>query len=544
MGDNLNVDVEAIKTLLKEHDLSDMINQFDGVEGHVADQAKIEADLMFDDMFRTLDKESAFIDKQVSRVFVQLFDAFFVGLRTVLAPLWVQLGTLDAGRQIATQTAFRELRPTPNDIGTTLNFMFKTPDEQAEGIENLRVQGYSEDRIKQILIAGQKELNDLEVAELWRRGEIDDNQNKELLKKLGFIDKSIELKSKHYNTLLDLNSVRNLYLRDEIDEQETLSKINSLGYNKVDSENVLKLFFFIPPVQDLIRMSVREVFSPDIAARFGQFDDFPKEFESQAKKQGISPEWARNYWAAHWELPSISMGFEMLHRRVIAQDDLNLLLRAHDVMPFWRDKLTEISYKPITRVDVRRMYRIGVLDREAVYDAYLNIGYDSNNAELMTQFTEIDSLASERDLSKTEILSSFELQTISIDEAFDMLSSLGYDSNETQLLINQRKYKRENRLRTKHINASKKLFKAGIKSESDTVNGLASLGVRPDETKAYLEEWKADIVEDVKTLTLDDLKGLVKLKIIDQKTFTVRTRHMNYNDEDIAYLFQLALKGK
>ncbi|GAH79863.1 unnamed protein product, partial [marine sediment metagenome] len=74
-----------------------------------------------------------------------------------------------------------------------------------------------------------------------------------------------------------------------------------------------------------------------------------------AGKKGLSKEWSERYWAAHWNLPSPQQGFEMLHRGVINVSELNMLLRALDVMPFWRDKLTAIAFRRLTRVDIRRM---------------------------------------------------------------------------------------------------------------------------------------------------------------------------------------------
>ncbi|GAI59226.1 unnamed protein product, partial [marine sediment metagenome] len=40
-----------------------------------------------------------------------------------------------------------------------------------------------------------------------------------------------------------------------------------------------ELAYQIPPVADIITMAVREAFTPDIAARFGQYQDFPSELE-------------------------------------------------------------------------------------------------------------------------------------------------------------------------------------------------------------------------------------------------------------------------
>jgi hypothetical protein len=134
-------------------------------------------------------------------------------------------------------------------------------------------------------------------------------------------------------------------------------------------------------------MAVREAFTPAIAARFGQYEDLPPDFVEWVGKKGLSKEWASRYWAAHWSLPSPQQGFEMLHRGVIGIDDVNMLMRALDIMPFWRDKLIQIAYRPLSRVDVRRMFALGVLNVSGVRRAYTDIGYNDYNADLMTQFT-------------------------------------------------------------------------------------------------------------------------------------------------------------
>jgi hypothetical protein len=72
---------------------------------------------------------------------------------------------------------------------------------------------------------------------------------------------------------------------------------------------------------------------------------------------------------------------------VIEEKDLALLLRASDVMPFWRDKLIDISFSPLTRIDIRRMHKVGVLSEAEVNKAYHDIGYSDENADRLTAFT-------------------------------------------------------------------------------------------------------------------------------------------------------------
>ena len=164
-------------------------------------------------------------------------------------------------------------------------------------------------------------------------------------------------------------------------------ELRKIGIHPAYYQLYKELAYPIPPVADIITMAVREAFTPDIAARFGQYEGLPADYVTWVGKKGISKEWAERYWAAHWSLPSPQQGFEMLHRGVISREDLMLLLRALDIMPFWRDKLINISYNPLTRVDVRRMFNLGVITTDEVNQAYQDIGYNKENAERLTKFT-------------------------------------------------------------------------------------------------------------------------------------------------------------
>ncbi|GAI43190.1 unnamed protein product, partial [marine sediment metagenome] len=65
-------------------------------------------------------------------------------------------------------------------------------------------------------------------------------------------------------------------------------------------------------------MAVREAFHPELIAKYHYMDNFPPEFAEYMAKQGFSVEWAQRWWVAHWRLPSISAGFDMLHRGQIS----------------------------------------------------------------------------------------------------------------------------------------------------------------------------------------------------------------------------------
>ncbi len=63
------------------------------------------------------------------------------------------------------------------------------------------------------------------------------------------------------------------------------------------------LAYPIPPVADIITMAVREAFYPDYIEEYGLMQELPGEFLEYTQKQGLSEEWAKRFWASHWELP-------------------------------------------------------------------------------------------------------------------------------------------------------------------------------------------------------------------------------------------------
>src|SRR6267143_98587 len=126
--------------------------------------------------------------------------------------------------------------------------------------------------------------------------------------------------------------------------------------------------------------------------------------------QGISRTWAERYWGAHWIVPGNEEAFAMFQRtldepldenadeirlsdgstvhNIIGGSTLRLLLREKDIAPFYRDKLTQLAYHPLTRIDIRRLAALGLLDHAGVERGYLDLGYSQKNALRLADFTD------------------------------------------------------------------------------------------------------------------------------------------------------------
>lgn len=226
-----------------------------------------------------------------------------------------------------------------------------------------------------------------DLATAARRQRITPEVAKQSLRRQGYSESDADIILDITQTVPAAGDMLASWQRGELQDAELTRGFAQLGIVEPYATMLKKLSFVLPPVQDIITMAVREVFTPEVAERFGQFEGLPARFVSEAKKQGLSEDWAKNYWAAHWSLPSIEQGFEMVHRAAIPPEDLDLLLRALDVMPHWREPLKKIAFQPFTRVDIRRMNAVGILRDEDLVKAHLDLGYDPEKAQQLAEFT-------------------------------------------------------------------------------------------------------------------------------------------------------------
>lgn len=180
------------------------------------------------------------------------------------------------------------------------------------------------------------------------------------------------------------------WLLGTLPDGELESELRAAGVDAGDIERYRSAATPPPPIGDLISFAVREVFNPVLREQLDLDSEYPDRLTELGRKRGLSEEWARDYWAAHWELPGIGQGMEMFHRRELDAEGLDGLLRARDVAPVWRDKLTAIAYHPLSRVDLRRMYAMGEMTEAELTDGYLDLGYSPVNAGRLSRFAVIE----------------------------------------------------------------------------------------------------------------------------------------------------------
>lgn len=359
----------------------------------------------------------------------------------------------------------------------------------------------------------------------------------ELLRDISIADINPKYAQTYMDAVLTKPSVSDItayQLRHDPDLSGLPAELRKIGVHPDYVAQLKELAYIIPPVGDIITMAVREAFTPEIAARFGQYEDFPKPFAEWAAKKGLSNEWAERYWASHWTLPSATQGFEMLHRGAIRVDELNMLLRALDIMPFWRDKLTRIAYRRLSRVDIRRMYRLGVLSEEDVYAAYLELGYNERDAKRMTDFTVKQTLETLSKFTSRDVVSAYVKRMIDATEARSLLGLLGVKSRDMSFILSTADYKRSWELTENRISGIRNLYKRRVYDLNKTESELLKLDLPAEQVAVLMEQWYYEIKEEVpRHWTTAQVLGFAKEGLITRGRAEEELYAIGYDKEHV-----------
>jgi len=408
-------------------------------------------------------------------------------------------------------------------------------------------------------------LGSSELRELINRGITTQGYASTQLEYAGFTHEQIDQLLALRQQLLNVGETVALWRRDKLDDDEFNTRLEALGFLGENQEHIRTLAYAVPGIQDVILFGVREVFDLDFAIEFGQLEGasdsqialvrdklggFGSGIEGSiaamvhfAKQSGLSEEWALAYWASHWRLPSITSLFAMVHR--LAPDivdakaddfkamgidpeglkftipELQRQLRAQDFTPAFRERLTALSFRPLTRVDIRRMNKVGLLDIEQVTRRYRELGFSPDDAALMAAFTlefnrepEEEDDKETKELTRTQVLNFMENGHLNEVEAQELLEDIGYIPSVAEVFIALKQLDILASVQRQKIKAIRERFNAGLIPFNEAVTSLDMLNLPALQRDAILADMEAEIAGRVRMPTPAQLKELAENNVI------------------------------
>lgn len=337
--------------------------------------------------------------------------------------------------------------------------------------------------------------------------------------------------------------------RNIFDDNYYRAQIRSAGMiRQDDADNVLQLLKQIPPVSDLVRFMVRDTADKGLVEKFGMDDQFDKKFQDDivtwSESQGVDPKYMQYAWRAHWSIPAPGQLFEMYHRlrnlpegdpRHVSNKTIREALVQQDILPFWIDKYLAISFRPLSRIDARRAFQIGSIDKQQLKHAWQEQGYDDNNADILTEFTDRNRLLT---LLRSPWINQYSKGEITKDEMLSELTAEGMrdvDRND----VDRRASTKLTAIRRKRcLSAYRKRFLSGEFNNAGILAKTSSLGLTAEQSQEIIDGWQCEKNALGKHFSAATLCQLLEDSLIDATDFIARAERLGWNHDDAVILYR------
>ena len=269
--------------------------------------------------------------------------------------------------------------------------------------------------------------------------------------------------------------------------------------------DIMELRYQLLGASDYIRFAVKDVYDAAARQKLTLDQDFPPGLAPKLVALGYSDQDAKDAWAAHWELPSPTQVYEMLHRGKLPPGvTVEDYLKSADYAPIWRQSLVDISYNPITRTDAKRMYKLRG-DFDALVANFRNNGYNEQDSKDLAEFTKEDvslETRQEKELLvgpvKNKALAMYQSRRISAAELRSTLLQLKYPEEIVSRFIADIDFVRESDRRDDVAAAVKGSYIKALRSKDDTVAILKKTGYTDEGIAEVMESW--DILREATEL--------------------------------------------
>jgi hypothetical protein len=286
-------------------------------------------------------------------------------------------------------------------------------------------------------------------------------------------------------------------------------------------------------------------------SRLGLDAGFPSIAEEKFKASGVSPELARDFWAAHWQLPSPALAFEMFAREEIDESQLRDIFVANDFLPGLIDNIIAVAYNPLTRVDVRRMHALGIIDDAELERRYRMLGFSPDDASLMAQFTiafneegDPNTAAETRELTRTQIVDFFEDGLFTRADAIASLVDIGYTEDNADSIIELAEIKVLRAQQKARVQVVKQRFENHAIDYNTALGQLDEIGLTSTERDLVAVQMEAQELANIKIPTRTELDKFFKEGLIDESIYLDQMAALGFATEWAEKFLALVQKGK
>jgi len=404
-------------------------------------------------------------------------------------------------------------------------------------------------------------VTERDLMRMYYKGYIDKAQFKEYMTFVGYTEGNADFLLQSYPDQISVTEAIRLFFRYRdkpgnaynVDRDWLHKRLKQAGVDEAVYDEIVEANRPVPTLQDVITFAVRDVYEKEQADLAQLFSGIPDEYVKQAKERGLSEDDARLYWGAHWNLPGLTQVYEMFHRLYpgsgyaasFTEKDMDTFFNLADIAPGFRDGLKAISYNPLTRVDIRRIYSLGVWGtgeaaRQRLIREYRQIGYDPNNAAVLADFTIKYYGEGRKKFTRSQVENFYNNKIWGVDSeerAVTELRRMGYDEDQAKTILKWNDLRRVTTEEKAKVDAIQEQWINGIiETEAELHAKLTAVPLEQSAVSKYMKAFETERLKRQSRLSRSEVDALYREKIIDEREYKNYLEALGYTEKDITRL--------
>ena len=216
---------------------------------------------------------------------------------------------------------------------------------------------------------------------------------------------------------------------------------------------------------------------------------------------------------------------------MIGLDEIRDLLRTADIAPTWHENIINIAYHPYTRVDVRRMHKLGVLTDDELTKAYMDLGYNEEKATNMALFTILYNSETEREGSKSDVLKGYNLGYWRRDKAKELILSIGISEDWAEYYLDIEDLRRELSLVEEEVVTIQSLYTSREITRAQADARFGPLNLTAERIRRLYEKWDTIRERKITRPSRSDLERWFRQDQIDEVQLAAELAKRGYVTE-------------
>jgi hypothetical protein len=281
-------------------------------------------------------------------------------------------------------------------------------------------------------------------------------------------------------------------------------------------------------------------------------ENYTPRIKAWANAQGVTDEQMLLDWNSHWQEISPQMAFEMYVRNrpgrvppnlVFTLERLEKVLREADYPPGLIAYLISIAYAPITRTDLIKGNKAGVISYDMLVEGLQDVKYSKESAVLLADIISQDNDRQRQNAfgvwTQRRIATEYRNGTISAEKADTLLSRTIKDEKTRADLIEDMETLRDAETAAICIKAVKRRFMIGDLTIQESKMALMDKGVGFDQADALVGRWECERDSKAKEYTLGILKRMLDNKLLAAGDVYTNLLHLRYDPDRAWAILQL-----